>query len=162
MCILISSCSTEQVRPHNMYFNDFDNYVDWGFNNASLFKGDSHSGKYCSRTDATSNFGMGLKLGGDELATMKPNKFIISAWVKSQNSRPSSTIVATFDEGTTNIAWFGLDLSKEITQGDKWIFVTQQFDFPQNLYPEVSFTSYLWNTGEKAVLIDDFSIEFVK
>jgi hypothetical protein len=162
MMILLFSCNYEQSKPPNLYTNDFDNYLDWGFTHELLVKGGAHSGNYCCKTDGNSQFGLGMKLRSEEFKDMKPRYMVVSAWVKSEKSNPKSSIVATFDEGKTNVSWNGIDLSKEINQNNKWIFVTKRFDFPKNLYPGVDFSFFLWNTGGVTVWIDDMSVEFIK
>lgn len=162
LLLFFTSCVYEQSKPPNLYTNDFDNYKDWGFHHEMLFKGGAHSGKYSCKTDGANQFGIGLKLSSDELKEMNPKYMIVSAWVKSEKSRPKASVVATFDEGKNNVAWNGIDLSKEIDQNDKWTFVTKRFDFPKNLYSGVDFTFFLWNTGGVTVWIDDMSVEFAR
>lgn len=159
--MFLSSCVYEQSKPPNLYTNDFDNYLNWGFTHELIVKGGAHSGNYSCKTGGNSQFGIGMKLPYDEFKEKKPKHMIVSAWVKSEKSRPKASVVATFDEGKTNVAWNGIDLSKEINQNDKWIFVTQRFDFPKNIYPGVDFSFFLWNTGGTEVWIDDMSVEFV-
>ena len=162
ICLAFTGCQFETRHSPGYYGNDFDNYVNWGFSHQLLTTEDAYSGKYSCVTDASNEYSMGLKISNGELDELKPKYFIVSAWVKSEKSQPHASIVATFDDGSTNISWNGVHLGKQLKMSNKWVLLTEKFRYPKNVTPKTEFSCFLWNTSGQKIYIDDLSVEFFR
>lgn len=162
-CLIIQSCSNkEKSVSSEIYVNNFDNYLFYGFNHYSLSTQESYSGKFSCATDKDRNFGMGMRIESQDLIKMAPENILISGWVFCEDTKAASSLVVSIDEGETNLFWYGIDLTKNVTNANEWTFIKGEFKCPEAIPPGAVLSFYLWNTGGKLVYIDDQTIEFIK
>lgn len=143
-----------------MYKNSFDNYAEWGFNNNTLYWGNSHSGGWCVEMDGNRKYGPGFSYKIKNLGLKDPQKIKVSVWVFLPNSDSNGeVIVSVGEEGRDAVMWEPLRTKDLVKAENKWVQMAGEFEFPENTNPEYNLNIILMSTSNEKIYIDDVDFD---
>lgn len=140
--------------------NEIKSHV-WGNLNTRA-KGKGHSGKYFSRTNKQTPYG--LKFNSVIPLAIEGNNFYlhINSWIRTDNTDNTSTLVISVSYRDSSLFWKGINLKKYFKTKDVWTKISDSVLFPASLLKGSDVSVYLWNDGGNGNTdIDDMTIKLL-
>ena len=152
--ILFSSCLKENKI---IVKQGFENPND-RWNNVNIIKGDSHGGKFISRTDAIQPFSACFTKNIRTISEREINRIDIVSWVKRSAPLATGYFVLSIDRGRDQLYWQGVPTPTGDFFENQWKRMYASYDIPDSLRKDVNIRVYFWNTSKYNIDADDFEI----
>lgn len=121
-------------------------------------KGDAHGGSFFSRTDSTSQYGMGTVFNINDTTLNKDLRVNISFWARVNQIGEGYTYAVALHAGDKMVSWNTIDISKKIAQPNQWTLVTDSVTIPGNLINQPGLVlktfSFNPNNPQKSIVFD--------
>jgi len=154
--LFVSSCSNDEKVTFN------SSIEGWTLGYNSIYTGDGHSGKLCSKTDSLNPYSFGFVYPIKDISKNKLTKADFSAWVKVENIKNEISLVASIwsDKKNSQLQWVGINVSEQIKTINKWTLVKGEIIFSKDLPDDAVIKFYVWSPKADVAFIDDFEIIF--
>jgi len=155
LSMLIFSCSNNKEFAQVFKGNDWINIKTLG-----SFGG--YEGDVCSRIDSVYHDSYGFRKKTNEITPNPIKRVKISLWLKVEDINKKLNLAISLSEKNKAILWEGIDIKSfiKINEANKWY----KFEFtkllPEYEVEDAQFETYVYNSDNNIVYIDDFQIRF--
>jgi hypothetical protein len=142
---------------------DFENLAGWLADSpaqATLTRQQAHSGKYSTSVSPGHDYSLGYSNLLREMATERPTRLRISAWVQQTGSEPSPKLVTELKSPQgSSLLWAGMDVGPLAKAPGKWYRIEQTITLPPTAPPDSRLLVYLWRAESTTpTYLDDLKI----
>ena len=154
--LFVLSCSNDEKITFNSSIEGWTQ----GYN--SIYTGDGHSGKLCSKIDSLNPYSFGFVYSIKDISKNKLTKADFSAWVKVENIKNEISLVASIwsDKKNSQLQWVGFNVPEQVKIKNEWTKVNGKIEIPANLPDDAIIKFYVWSPKADVAFIDDFEIIF--
>jgi hypothetical protein len=157
--LLFVGCTKDSTLSYR-YQNNFENYAEWGFQNATLRNGNAHSGSWFCELDSNYQYSIGFTKKLSELPVKNIKTVKLSAWIYLPAPASKANVVMSIGlDGQKPAVWNGLNTENEMTDEKSWTHISGEFSLPPNLNPEYKLSVYVWNHGKQPIWCDDLAFD---
>ena len=119
------------------YFNDLEDTVQFAcwINVMIEDSVQGHSGSHYTVAVPSNPFGLGFESRFPETVRGNNTRIYCHGWVKSNRADDQALFVITVQQGSETVLWKSIDLSKLLTEKEKWV------DFAETITIPVSITA---------------------
>jgi len=160
--------SVDISKPMKIFKNDFESDTIQNWNPVSIRNTlHAYSGKKAGYTDSVYVFSPGLEIRMNRLSRVPVTLYITgSLMVRDSSAGATNKALIVLSMDSINPGenyWFGFPIN-EIPVNRPMIWRKCQFslELPEICNPSGRLKIYVWNTGKKSFLIDDFILTFYK
>lgn len=151
---------TGEVLMHT----DFENLEGWlaPSQESALTTERAHSGKYATKVDRTTGYGLNYATALGQLSSRRVNKIRLDAWIFTPEAGAGVVLVTHVDQpgNPKPLLWDGLNVSQEAGKYGEWVHLNKVITLPDGINAASTLGVYLWRTNENtgATYLDDLTI----
>ena len=161
----MASYGTNQVRPVKILLNDFEKAPDNWNSLARVKTTAAFSGEYAGYLDSVHPFSSGIVFPVKQLGRLPSAFFVegeVMVWDSLKGASNNALVVLSMDSISPGENWWqGFRLNDvPVTSMKQWRRCNFSLMTPEISNARGILKIYIWNTGKKPMLIDDFVVRF--
>jgi hypothetical protein len=161
----IASYNINLLHPVRVFANDFEQSAYGWFNNSIVETTRAFSGSHAGYLDSLHQFSPTIAFRAGELCQLPATCYVtgeLMVWDSLRGASNGALVVLSMDTIHPGENWWqGFRLNDIPIQTSKtWRKCTFSLMLPEISNPDRVLKIYIWNTGKKPILIDDFTVRF--